>query len=108
MDFDEELIFHGAQDSFFFPAPWGSVGGAVDEPYPELPAGPEQPLINESRAVVDICGPRDAAGGQRGFQRCGQSDGVLGEPEPVTHRQPAVVVQESEQIDLPAGDPRSM
>ena len=80
----------------------------MDEPDPELPAGPEQPGIDEGRAVVDVCGSGDAAGGQRGFQRGGQPDGVLGEPEPVTHRQPAVVVQEREQIHLPAGDLRAV
>jgi len=82
--------------------------GAVDEPDPELPAGPEKPGVDESRAVVDVCGPGDAARSERGFQRCRQPHGVLGEPEPVAHREPAVVVQESEQIHFPAGDLRPM
>src|SRR3954454_2340939 len=96
MDFDEELIVDRAPESLYFSASLGSVWGAVDEPDPELPAGPEQPFINKGTAVVHICRSRDTAGCQGGFQRGGQPDGVLGEPEPVTNRQPGVVVQESE------------
>jgi hypothetical protein len=41
-------------------------------------------------------------------QRRGQAHGVLGEPEPVSHREPAVIVQEREQVALAATEFRAV
>jgi len=51
----------------------------------QLRAGPQQPRIDERRSVINVGVLGDAAGGQRGAQRGGQPDGVLGEPEPGSH-----------------------
>ena len=82
--------------------------GGVHQPDPELAAGPQQPRIDERRPVIDIRAGGHAAGGQRRFQRGGQANGVLGEPEPVTGREAAMIIEEGEQAGLTAPGPRAV
>ena len=74
----------------------------MHQPDPEFRACPQQPGIHERRPVVYIHAGRDPAGGQRRLQGDAQSDGVLGEPEPVATDQPRMVVQEREQVGFAA------
>src|SRR5918999_430785 len=85
-----------------------SVRGGMDQPDAELAAGPQQPCIDKSAAVVDIDRLRNAARGQRRLQRARAAHGVLGEPEPVTHRKPRVIIQKREEVGLAATDPRAV
>ncbi len=58
------------------------------------------------RNIFRLHALRDAADGQGRAQRGRQPDGVLGEPPPVTDDDAGVVVDEREQVGLPAADPR--
>jgi hypothetical protein len=79
----------------------------MHQPDPEFGTRPQQPGIDKSGPVVHVGGGgRDAAGGQRRFQRGGQAHGVLGEPEPVAHRETRMIVQEREQVRFSATDSR--
>jgi hypothetical protein len=71
---------------------------------PQARAGPQQPRIDERRAVVDVDGLGNPARGQRGTQRGGQADSVLGEPEPIPDQRAGMIINEGEQIGLPAAD----
>lgn len=80
----------------------------MHQPDPQLRAGPQQPGIDESRPVVYVNPGGHPAGGQCGFEGCGQPDGVFGEPEPVPDHQSAVIVEEGEQVSLAVPDPRAV
>ena len=103
-DLDEELLAHAAKPPLDLAAALRAVRGGVDQPDAELAAGPQQPGVDEGAAVVDVDAGRDTPRGEGGLQRGGQAHGVLGEPEPVPDGQPAVIVEEGEQVGLAAPD----
>ena len=105
-DFDEELIADRPEKPLDFASALGPVRGGVHQPDPELAAGPQQPRVNERRAVIDVAVGRHAAAGEGWFQRSGQPHGVLGEAEPVADRESGVIVEEREQVGLAAADAR--
>ena len=107
-DLDGELAVHGPEEPLDLAPALRPARGRVDQLDAQPGAGPHQPRVNERRAVIDVDVGRDAAGGQCRAQRGGQPDGVLGEPPPVSHDRPAVVVDEGEQVGLPAADPRAV
>ena len=107
-DLDEELLADGPEEPFDLPAALRAARGGVDQPDAELRAGPQQPGVDERRAVVDVDPVGDPARAQRGAQRGGQAHGVLGEPEPVPDDRPGVVVEEGEQVGLAAADVRAV
>jgi hypothetical protein len=91
-DLDEELIPHAAKETFDLPAALWPVRGGMHQPDPEFGTRPQQPGIDKCGPVVNVGGGRNTAGGQRWFQRRGQAHGVLGEPEPVAHRETRMIV----------------
>ena len=107
-DLDEELVANGPEEAFDLAAALRATRGGVDQPDPELRAGSQQPGVDERRAVVDIDRVRDSPGAERRAQRGGEADGVLGEPEPVPHDRPGVVIEEGEQVGLAPADVRAV
>ena len=107
-DLDEELLADGPEVAFDLPAALRPTRGGVDQPDAELRAGAQQPGVDERRAVVDVDPVGDPARTERGAQRGRQAHGVLGEPEPMAHDRPGVVVEEREQIRLAAADVRAV
>jgi hypothetical protein len=107
-DLDEELLAHGPEVAFDLAAALRPTRGGVDQPDAELRARAQQPRVDERGAVVDIDPVGDPARPQRRAQRRGQPHGVLGEPEPMPHDRPGVVVEEGEQVGLAAADDRAV
>ena len=87
-DLDEELFAHGAKESFDLASALGSAGRRMHQAHPEFRAGPQQPRIDERRAVIDVDPGWNPAGGQGWFECHGQPHSVFGEAEPVAGRQP--------------------
>jgi hypothetical protein len=103
-DFDEELIPHAAKETFDLPPALWPVRGGMDQADPEFGACPQQPGVHEGAAVIHVGVGGNASASQCRFERGGQAHGVLGEPEPVTHREPRMIVQEREEISFSAAD----
>jgi hypothetical protein len=99
-DLDQELLAHGAEESFDLAPAGGLAWFGVDQLDTQAGAGAQQLLVDERRPVVDIDRGRDAAGGQPGAQRGLQPDGVLRAGPSVPDQEPAVVVEEGEQDRL--------
>ena len=97
-DLDQELLAHGPEEPLDFAPAFGPTWCGMNQAHTEFRARPQQPPIHIGRAVIDIHGLGDAAGGQRRAQRGGQPHGVLGIAPPVAGQQPGVIVQEREQI----------
>ena len=107
-DLDEELLAHATKPPLDLAAALRAVRGGVDQPDAELAAGPQQPGVDVGAAVVDVDAGRDTPRGEGGLQRGGQAHRVLGEPEPVPDGQPAVIVEEGEQVGLAAANVRAV
>ena len=101
----QELAADGAEEPLDLPPALGPSGLAVHQLDAQPGAGPQQPRVDERRAVVHVDVLGDAAGGQRRAQRGGQPDGVLGEPEPGGHHRPGMIIEEREQVGLAAVHP---
>ena len=87
-DLDQELLADGPEIAFDLAAALRAPRRGVDQPDPELRARAQQPGVDERGAVVDIDAVRDPARAERGAQRGGEANGVLGEPEPMPHDRP--------------------
>ena len=105
-DLDEELLTHRPEEPFDLAPSLRPAGRGMHQSNTEFRARPQQPRVDERRAVVDIDRGRHAAGSQRRFEGGGQAHGVLGEPEPVPDHQPRMVVEEGEQVGFAVSDPR--
>ncbi len=103
-DLDQELTSNGLEESFDFPFAFGPVGGGVDDPDAQLRRGAFERVVDKRGAVVDMDGLWDAAGGQAPTQRGGEPHDVLEQAPPGAHHGAGVVVEEAEQVGLPAGD----
>ena len=87
-----------------FPRPWGRCGVECTSRIPNFAhARNNQASTNaEPLSTYALAGtPRLASAG---FQRHPQPDGVLTEPEPISTDQPAMIVEEGEQMGLSAPD----
>src|SRR3954462_8616866 len=64
-DLDQKLLAHGPEKPLYLPPAWGWTWCEMNKPHTEFRARPQQPRIHIGRAVIDVCGLGDAAGGQR-------------------------------------------
>ena len=79
VDLDQELIAHGAKESFDLASAFGSARAGVNEADAEHRARPQQRRGHESTAVVDVDRLRDPASSERMTKRCLEPHDVFGQ-----------------------------
>jgi hypothetical protein len=103
-DLDAEFLLDGAEEALDLASALRPSRRGVDQRDAQLGAGPQQPRVDESAAVVHVDVVRDAACGQRGPQGRREPDGVFGQPPPVPGHRPGMIVEEGEQVGFPPAD----
>ena len=97
-DLDEELVPDSPEVALNFPSSLRFPRPGVDELYAQDGAAAQQPRIDKRAAVVQVDGPRDAAGLQGWAERRGHPDHVVAIGPPGAHHGAGVVVDEREKI----------
>jgi hypothetical protein len=107
-DLDEELVADGPEEPFDLASPLGPPRRRVGEADPQRRARPQQRLRRERRPVVDIDPPGDPPSREPGPQGGFEPHGVFGVTPPIADQQPAVVIDERQQVDLAPGNHRAV
>jgi hypothetical protein len=92
VELHQELLADGAEDPLDLAAALGLAGTRVDKADAEHRAGPLELAGDERRAVVDVQGAGQAAGGEPGPERGLQPEGVFGGCPAVADQTAGVVV----------------
>jgi hypothetical protein len=96
IEFDQELLTDGAEDPLDLAAALRLAGLGVGQADPEHRQAALELAGDERRAVVDVEGAGQPAGGEPSAQRGLQPQGVLGQRPPVADQTAGVVVDRGE------------
>jgi len=108
LQLDQELLADGAEHPLDLAAALRLAGTRVDKADPEHRQAALELAGDERRAVVDVQGAGQPAGGEPSAQRGLQPEGVFGSCPAVADQAAGVVVDGGKQVGLAAGHGRAV